>query len=164
MHSRTTPLNEKRVEWATCLSSSCECRCGCPLIDRLRVGAEGEQGEIVAVEVVADVEDVGEAGSGGSLLVPCAVRTLMSPQPENAFADGIGFGVIGGDESDDGPGGLRGSAGSGLELERLVTFAAFTPAAVGVLRRLARERDLRVAQDAPSRTRAGATAKTTASS
>ena len=56
-----------------------------------------------------------------------------SPQPENAFADGVGFGVIGGGESDDGPGGLRGSAGSGLELKRLVTFAAFTPAAVGVL-------------------------------
>src|SRR5437763_16369337 len=73
----------------------------------LLVRSQREQREVLAVEVVHQIEDAGEAGAGVPGLVPGSGFLLRLENVGNAFGDRFAARVLGGEQSHDGPRGLR---------------------------------------------------------
>src|SRR5947209_12062621 len=71
-----------------------------------RVGGEGDQREVVAVQVIGEIKDPRETCSGVFLLVPGAICPLGPKQVENAALHGLAAGIACGQQSHNGPGRL----------------------------------------------------------
>src|SRR5579872_6428218 len=89
------------------------------------------------IEVVTHIEVIRESVTSELLLVPRARGILPLQQPSDAAPDVLANGVLTGEQTDQRPRRLRGSAGSATAPTRvLVALAALAPSALGVLLRL----------------------------
>src|SRR6185436_20428248 len=81
------------------------------------------------------IENFGEARAGGQVFVPGAITPLRFDQVLDPVEEAAAGGIASRNQSQDGPCGLRRSAGCGGKSSVVVTGTAFTPPAVGILNR-----------------------------
>ena len=74
---------------------------------RLHERSQGQQREIILVQVIVQIENLGETGAGGQFFVPASVGALRFQQVFDAVLHAQAVGVAAGDQAQNGPGGLR---------------------------------------------------------
>src|SRR4051812_8010340 len=101
---------------------------------QVAVGGESKQRPTVPIHVVFQIKDFREASAGDLVLGPTAVAILRAGEILEATNYARTAGVAKGAEAHYSPSGLRSGAWS-LAFEHwiVVSVAAFTPAAIGVL-------------------------------
>src|ERR1051325_4998646 len=141
--STTEPVDENCVPNRARLSPS-GYRCGAEQLKPLQLlpgvqgfphGCQSDDRERQLIKVIVEVEDLREARASRQLFIPASIGKLRPEQILDAMIQAGAARVPACDETHDGPCRLGGCAFRRRVDAIVVTCAAFTPAAIGILNR-----------------------------